>query len=143
MSGRKLALWLGIAAAAMLFLCGLGVVALAWVGSSLGGDGKWTVVHAAPPQFHVKTSATDFHFREMGFQDPHYELIFEVTDVERFLSDNTLKKGLAVPPATPDAPVKPATAIELEGFVDDQLYRSGQLWQVGDKTYVYLVAFGT
>ena len=143
MSGRKLAVWLGIGAAAMLFLCGLGVAALAWVGSSLGGDGKWTVVHAAPPQFHVKTSATDFHFREMGFQDPHYELIFEVTDVDRFLSDNALKKGLTVTPAAFDPPVKATTAIELEGFVDDQLFRSGQLLESNGKTYVYLVAFGT
>lgn len=143
MSGRRIALWLGIGAATMLFLCGLGVAGLAWVGSSLGGDGQWTVVHVAPPQFHVKTTATDLHFREMGFQDPHFELIFEVTDVERFLSDNALKKGITVPPATFDPPIKATSAVELEGFVDDQLFRSGQLWEANGKTYAYLVAFGT
>lgn len=142
-SGRKLAVWLGIGAAVMIFLCGVGVLAMAWVGSSLGGDGSWTKVSKAPPQFHVKTSATDFHFREMGFQDPHYELLFEVSDVDGFLADNALTKGASVPPSPLDAPLKATSAIELEGFVDDQLYRSGQLWSVGAKTYAYLVAFGT
>lgn len=139
---RKLALWLGISAGVLLALCGLGLAGLAWVGSSFGAMPVWVKATKAPALFHVKTSATDFWFREQGFQDPHYELLFEVNDVEKFLTENQLVRGMAVKGSV-DAPVKAEAATELEGFVDDQLYRSGQLWQAGGKTWVYLVAFGT
>ncbi len=142
MDRRRVALWVGIFAAVLLGLCGVGVAALAFVARGLGGDGQWTVLHQAPAQFHLKTKATDFHYREQGFQDPYFELIFEVSDVDGFLAGHGLTK--AGPAHAPnDAPVKPESAVELDGFVDDHLHRSGQLWKVGPKTFVYLVAFGT
>lgn len=142
MDRRRVALWVGIFAAVLLGLCGVGVAALAWVARGLGGDGQWTVVHQAPSQFHVTTKATVLHYREQGFQDPYFELIFEETDADAFLSQHGLTKG-APTQAPVDAPVKPDSAVELDGFVDDPLHRSGQLWKVGAKTFVYLVAFGT
>jgi hypothetical protein len=140
---RKVAIALAVAGAALLVLCGLGVGGLAWMSGQLGVTPQWTVVHSAPAQLHVKTTARDLHFRETGFQDPHYELLFEVSDVDTFLEENRLVRGPASVPAVNDAPVKATSAIELDGFVDDQLFRSGQLWDVAGRTYVYLVAFGT
>lgn len=143
MTGRKLAVVIGAAAAVLLMLCGLGVALLAWFSAELGVVPKWTVVHSVPAQFHVKAAAGTFHFRESGFQDPRYELLFEVRDVAKFLEENGLVRGGETTPGVNDAPVKADRALELDGLVSDQLYRSGQLWDCGGTSWVYLVAFGT
>lgn len=141
---RRVLLWVAIVGGALALLCGIGLMGLVWLSRSFGADPQWTVVHKAPAQFHVKAGAvTDFHFRETGFQDPHYELLFAPADVEKFLEQNGLQRGAATTPAITAAPITATAATELEGFVDDQLFRSGQLWQAGGKTWVYLVAFGT
>jgi hypothetical protein len=140
---RNVAIALALVGATLLGLCAAGLGALVWLSGQLGASPHWVVVRKAPPQLPVKTTAKELHFRETGFTDPHYELLFEVDDVARFLEDNGLTQGPVSEAAVDDAPVKPSRVVELEGFADDAFYRSGQLWDVGGRTYAYLVAFGT
>ncbi|MBK7862097.1 MAG: hypothetical protein IPJ65_26480 [Archangiaceae bacterium] len=139
--------WVPVVVGLGLALVGVGALALAglwWVNGQLGATPAWREVAAAPAQFHVVTDAKKLFVRESGFQDPHYELLFEVTDVQQFLDDNALSKSDPAGPAVGDAPVQASRANQLDGFGDeDHLVRTGQLWDVGGKTWAYLVAFGT
>jgi hypothetical protein len=143
---RRVWPWLVGAGLALLLLCGVGLGALLWLSAAFGFEGRWTVESKPPAQFRVKSNATRFHFRASGFQDPYYELIFQVHDVARFLSDNALTRGEGVPPedySVLERAEPPRACTALEGLTDDQLYRSGQLCEWPDATYVRLVAFGT
>jgi hypothetical protein len=142
-SPPKITVWIAVGVATLLALCAAGLALMWWTSGLLGARPEWTVVHAAPPQFHIRAEAKDFELRELGFQDPHYELLFEVPDVARFLDDNHLTKGPPTAPIADDAPIAVQRAYDLEGLVDDQLFHTGQLWESGGKTYAYLVAFGT
>jgi hypothetical protein len=135
MSKRRLLVLVAVAGAALAGLAGAGLTGLWWLNGSLGASPRWVTVSAPPPQFQVKTAAKTLYLRESGFQDPRWELLFEVADVERFLEANGLRRGEAAAPAVSDAPVRAERATELEGG-------DGQLWEAGGRTFVYLVAVG-
>jgi hypothetical protein len=160
MGKRKVLLALGVGAAALLMLCGLGVLGLWYAARSFSPEPEWVASATPPPGveklFGVKipSTAKGFYERESGFQDPVDELIFELApdEVPRFLEHNHLSRGES---NTADAwsVLKmngPPRATRLEGLSNEendagfvQYYRHCDLWEWPGRTFIYCDAFGT
>src|SRR4051812_46710120 len=103
MGKRKVALALGLVAAAFVLLCGLGLVGLWFAARAFSAEPEWALSAAVPAgaeRLHgvkIPPAARNFHARESGFQDPMDELIFELApgDVARFIAENKLARGEA------------------------------------------------
>jgi hypothetical protein len=160
MDKGKVLLALGIGAATLVGLCGLGLALLAFAARSFSVEPRWEQSAAAPAgaeNLHgvrLPPHARNFYARESGFQDPMDELIFELdpAEVAGFLAFNHLSRGEAATAEAaevlklPNAP----KATQLDGVENaesdagfTQLYRHCELWEWPTRAFVYCDAWGT
>jgi|SRR5581483_12327565 len=161
MDKRSVALTLGLVAAVLAGLCGIGFTGLYFAARWFSAVPDWEQ-SAAPPAGALKLhdlelppSARNFYTRESGFQEPRDELIFELNpgDVPQFLERNHLRRGETVTAEAADVLrlSGPPTATSLDGLENEAsadagsflLYRHAQLWEWPGRAFIYCEAWGS